>query len=72
VSNNADKKHNAIGYGGHMKSRSEKKFYQKTSFTVLSLSALIVVAACAYSGFNVSGIGGAAFGVFVGLTISGC
>jgi hypothetical protein len=55
-----------------MKSRSDKKFYQKTSFIVLSLSGLIVVVACAYSGFKVSGIAGAAFGAFVGLTISGC
>jgi|GEM_PF-6888274 len=55
-----------------MKSRSDKKFYQKTSFVVLSLSALILVAACAYSGFKVSGIAGAAIGAFVGLTISGC
>jgi hypothetical protein len=55
-----------------MKSRSDNKFYQKTSFIVLFMSGFILVAACAYSGFKVSGIAGAAFGVFVGLTISGC
>jgi hypothetical protein len=55
-----------------MKLRSDKKFFRETSFIVLSVSALIVVAACAYYGFNISGIGGATFGAFVGLTISGC
>jgi len=72
VSNNADNKLNAIEKGGHMKLRSDKKFFKETSFIVLSVSALIVVATCAYSGFKISGIGGAAFGAFVGLTICAC
>jgi len=55
-----------------MDSIPDKKFYQKTSFIVLAVSAFFVVATCAYSGFNLSGISGAAFGAFVGLTISGC
>jgi len=55
-----------------MELRSDKKFFKHTQFVVLSISGLIVVAACAYSGFNISGIGGAAFGVFFGLTICGC
>ena len=55
-----------------MDSSSNKKFYKKTSFIVLAVSAFFVVAACAYSGFDISGVGGAAFGTFVGLTISGC
>jgi hypothetical protein len=55
-----------------MDSRSNKKFYKQTSFIVLAVSAFFVVAACAYSGFNISGFSGAAFGAFVGLTISGC
>jgi len=55
-----------------MKLRSDKKFFKQPSFIVLSISGLIVVATCAYSGFNISGIGGAAFGVFFGLTICGC
>jgi len=72
VSNYADNKPNAIKNGGRMNSISDKKFYKKTSFIVLSVSAFFVVAACAYGGFNISGISGAAFGAFVGLTISGC
>jgi hypothetical protein len=55
-----------------MNSIPDKKFYQKTSFIVLAVSAFFVVATCAYSGFNISGFSGAAFGAFVGLTISGC
>jgi len=55
-----------------MTSISDKKFYQKTSFIVLAVAAFFVVAACAYSGFNISGVSGAVVGVFVGLTISGC
>jgi hypothetical protein len=55
-----------------MNSMSDKKFYKKTSFIVLSVSGFFVVAACAYGGFNISGISGAVFGAFVGLTISGC
>jgi len=55
-----------------MDSIPDKKFYQKTSFIVLAVAAFFVVATCAYSGFNISGLSGAAFGVFVGLTISGC
>ena len=69
---NADNNLNAIETGGNMKLRSDKKFFRQTSFIVLSVSALIVVATCAYYGFNISGIGGGAFGAFVGLTISGC
>lgn len=70
---NADNNLNAIeNGGGNMKLRSDKKFFRETSFIVISVSALIVVAACAYYGFNISGIGGAAFGAFVGLAISGC
>jgi hypothetical protein len=72
VANNADNKPNAIKKGGHMDSISDKKFYKQTSFIVLIVSAFFVVATCAYSGFNISGISGAAFGAFVGLTISGC
>lgn len=55
-----------------MDSKPDKKFYQNTSFIILSAAAFLVVATCAYSGFNISGIGGAAFGAAVGLTISGC
>jgi hypothetical protein len=55
-----------------MDSISEKKFYQKTSFIVLAVSAFLVVVTCAYSGFKISGLSGAAFGALVGLTISGC
>jgi hypothetical protein len=55
-----------------MKLRSDKKFFNQTPFIVLSVCGLIVVAACAYSGFKINGIGGAAFGAFVGLTICGC
>jgi hypothetical protein len=58
--------------GGDMDQTSDKKFYQKTSFIVLAVSAFFVVATCAYSGFNISGLSGAVFGAFVGLTISGC
>ena len=55
-----------------MNSISDKKFYKKTSFIVLSVLAFFVVATCAYGGFTIGGISGAAFGAFVGLTISGC
>jgi hypothetical protein len=55
-----------------MKLRSDEKFFKQTPFIVLSISGLIVVATCAYSGFEISGIGGAAFGAFVGLTICVC
>jgi hypothetical protein len=55
-----------------MKLRSDKKFFKETSFIVLSVSALIVVAACAYYGFKISGVGGATCGAFVGLTICQC
>jgi len=71
VLKNADNNLNAIENGENMKLRSDKKFFRNTSF-VLCVSALIVVATCAYYGFSISGIGGAAFGAFVGLTISGC
>jgi len=71
-SRSADNKPDAFENRGHMKLRSDKKFFKHTQFVVLSISGLIVVAACAYSGFNISGIGGAAFGVFFGLTICGC
>jgi hypothetical protein len=55
-----------------MKLMSDKKFFKKAPFIVLSISGLIVVAICANYGFNISGIGGAALGAFVGLTICGC
>jgi hypothetical protein len=55
-----------------MKLRSDKKFFRKTPFIVLSISGLMVIISCAYYGFKISGIGGAAFGAFVGLTICGC
>ena len=58
--------------GGHMELRSDKKFFKKTPFIVSSISGLIVIAACAYYGFKISGLGGAAVGAFVGLTICGC
>jgi hypothetical protein len=58
--------------GGHMKLRSDKKFFKDTPFIVLSVSTLIVVVTCTYYGFQISGIGGAACGAFVGLTICGC
>jgi hypothetical protein len=58
--------------GGYMKLRSDKKFFRQTPFIVLSVCGLILVAVCAYSGFKINGIGGAAFGAFVGLTIWGC
>jgi len=53
---------------------SDKKFFRRrsASFIFLSFSGLIVVAACAYYGFKISGAGGAIFGVFFGLTICGC
>ena len=55
-----------------MKLRSDKKFFKETSFILLSITALILIVTCAYYGFKISGIGGAAFGAFVGLTISSC
>ncbi len=58
--------------GGHMKLRSDKKFFRNTPFIVLSISGLIVVVSCAYYGLKINGISGALFGAFVGLTICGC
>ena len=55
-----------------MKLRSDKKFFRKTPFMVLSTSGLVVIISCAYCGFKISGIGGAAFGAFIGLTICAC
>ena len=55
-----------------MKLRSDKKFFKRSPFIILFVSGLIVVAACAYSGFKISGIGGAAFGALLGLTICLC
>ena len=55
-----------------MKLRSDKKFFRKTPFVVLSISGLIVVVTCAYYGFKISGTGGALFGAFFGLTVCGC
>jgi hypothetical protein len=55
-----------------MKLKSDKKLFKETSFIVLSISATIVVLTCAFNGYLISGLGGAAFGAFVGLTISGC
>ncbi len=55
-----------------MKLMSDKKFFKKAPLIVLSISGLIVVAICANYGFNISGIGGAVLGAFVGLTICGC
>lgn len=67
-----DNKPDAFDIGGYMKLRSDKKFFKKTPFIILSISGLIVVAACAHYGFKISGIGGAVVGAFVGLTICGC
>ena len=55
-----------------MKLRSDRKFYKKTPFIALSISGLMVIISCAYYGFKISGLGGAVFGAFVGLTICGC
>jgi len=55
-----------------MKLKSEKKSFCSVPFIVLSLSGLVMVAACAYYGFKISGTGGALFGTFIGLTIYGC
>ena len=55
-----------------MKLKSENKSYFSASFVVLSLSGLVMVVACAYYGFKVSGTGGALFGAFIGVTIYGC
>jgi hypothetical protein len=55
-----------------MKLRSDKKFFRKTPFMVWSISGLVVITTCAYCGFKISGIGGAAIGAFVGLTICAC
>ena len=64
--NLADNIPDGTNKGGHMNSIPDKKFYKQTSFIVLTVSAFLVVATCAYSGFNISGISGAAFGAFVG------
>jgi hypothetical protein len=55
-----------------MKLRLDKSFFKDTPFIVLSVSTLIVVVTCTHYGFQISGIGGAACGAFVGLTICGC
>jgi len=55
-----------------MKFWPDKKFFKDTPFIVLAVSTLIVVVTCTYYGFQISGIGGAAFGAFFGMTISGC
>jgi hypothetical protein len=72
VPNNADNNPDAFYKGGHMKLRLDKKFFKDTPFIVLSVSTLIVVVTCTYYGFQIGGIGGAACGAFVGLTICGC
>jgi hypothetical protein len=58
--------------GGHMETSSNKKFFKRTPFIVLFVSGLVVVASCAYYGFKLSGLGGGAFGAFIGLTICLC
>jgi hypothetical protein len=55
-----------------MKLRSDKKFFRKTPFIVLSVTGLVVIVSCAYYGFKISGVGGALFGAFVGLTVCKC
>ena len=55
-----------------MELRSDKKFFKKTPLLILSLSSLLVVTTFAYYGFRVSGIAGAAFGAFMGITICLC
>ena len=58
----------------NMQLELDKKFLRRrrASFIFLSFSGLIVIAACAYFGFKISGSCGAFFGVFFGLTISAC
>jgi len=53
------------------KKRNPRKI-QKIPLIVISICAFIVVTACAYFGYSIGGIGGAAFGVFFGLAITGC
>jgi hypothetical protein len=55
-----------------MELESDKKFFRRPPFVVLSISGLAVIVACAYYGFRISGIGGALFGTFVGLAICVC
>ena len=55
-----------------MRSTLDKKRSKRTPFVILSVSGVIVVATCVFSGYQISGIGGALCGVFVGLTIYGC
>ena len=58
--------------GVAMRLKSEKKSLFSVPFIVLSVSGLVMVVACAYFGFKISGTGGALFGAFIGLTIYGC
>ncbi|MDJ0816836.1 MAG: hypothetical protein QNJ58_11565 [Desulfobacterales bacterium] len=55
-----------------MELRSDKKFFKQTPLLILSLSSILVIGTCAYFGFRISGIGGAAFGAFMGTIICLC
>jgi len=52
--------------------KTEREIQKKKPITVLTVTGFMVVISCAYCGFKIGGSGGAALGVFVGLTICGC
>lgn len=55
-----------------MSSKSDPRKIKRIPLVVISISAFFVVMACAYYGYKIGGLTGAAFGVFFGLAISGC
>jgi hypothetical protein len=69
---NADKKLIDFDNGELMEFRLDNKFFKNKPFLLLSIPGLVMVATCAYFGYKVSGIGGALFGAFIGLTLCGC
>ncbi|CAB1083096.1 hypothetical protein D1AOALGA4SA_10680 [Olavius algarvensis Delta 1 endosymbiont] len=54
-----------------IKKRNPQKI-EKIPLIVISICAFIVVTTCTYFGYSIGGTGGAVFGVFFGLAISGC
>jgi len=58
--------------GGYMSKKRDPQKIKKMPLIVMSIGAFIVVATCAYYGYNIGGLGGAAVGVFFGLAITGC
>jgi hypothetical protein len=68
----ADNKPDLFDNGEIMKFRLENKFFKNKPFLLLLVPGLVMVAACAYYGYKVSGIGGALFGAFIGLTLCSC